>query len=645
MGMNVTEKILSAHLAGGELKPGAEIAIRIDQTLTQDATGTMTYLQFEAMGLDRIRNELAVSYVDHNTIQVGYENSDDHLYLQSVAARYGILYSRPGNGICHQVHLERLGVPGKTLLGADSHTPTGGGIGMIAIGAGGLDVAMAMAGGPFHMASPKVVRVQLCGRLRPWVTAKDVILKVLQAFTTKGNVGMVLEYAGPGVATLSVPERATITNMGAECGVTTSVFPSDAVTRAFMKAQGRENDWRELSADPDATYAKTVEIDLATLEPLAAAPHSPDHIVSIASIEGLAVQQVLVGSCTNASVRDIQLVAAILKGRKIDPNVSFGVAPGSRQVLAMAAADGSLASLIDSGARILESACGFCIGNSMSPSTDAVSLRTSNRNFEGRSGTASARVYLVSPPVAALAALRGKVVNPLAEQEIVFPAAAEPEAFRIDDSMFVPPPESGAHVQVVRGPNIGEPPHNAPLPLKLAGVAAIKVGDKITTDHIMPAGARLKYRSNIPAYSQYVFEPVDASFAKRAAQNRDNRLHNFIVAGDSYGQGSSREHAAICPMFLGVKAVIAKSIERIHTANLINFGIVPLTFENPADYDKIVAGDHLRIDQVRAALEKGKSGVTLRDDTRDENISLKLTLTERQRLILLAGGLLNTFKA
>ncbi len=645
MGMTVTEKILNAHLVEGSLAPGGEIAIRIDQTLTQDATGTMAYLQFESMGIGRIRNELAVSYVDHNTVQVGFENADDHQYLQTVAARHGILFSRPGNGICHQVHLERFGVPGKTLLGADSHTPMGGGIGMIAIGAGGLDVAMAMAGGAFHLTAPKVIRLSLRGRLRPWVTAKDVILKVLSLFSTKGNVGAVLEYAGPGLDTLSVPERATITNMGTECGVTTSVFPSDAVTRAFMKAQGREKDWRELTADPDATYAKTVELDLAALEPLAAAPHSPDHVVTVASLAGMAVQQVLVGSCTNSSVRDIQTVARILKGRPIDAGVSFGVAPGSRQVLAMAVADGSLAALIDSGARILESACGFCIGNSMSPSTDAVSLRTSNRNFEGRSGTASGRVYLVSPPVAALAALRGRVVDPLKETEVPYPEQVEPNAFRIDDSLFIAPPADGATVTVVRGPNIGAPPHNDPLPEKLAGVAVLKVGDKITTDHIMPAGARLKFRSNIPAYSRYVFEPVDAGFAKRAGQNRDAGLHNFIIAGESYGQGSSREHAAICPMFLGVKAVVAKSIERIHTANLINFGIMPLVFENPADYDKIAADDRLSIGQARGLLERGEAKVTLRNDTKGVDIPLVLNLTGRQRKMLLAGGLLNIFKS
>jgi aconitate hydratase len=458
-------------------------------------------------------------------------------------------------------------------------------------------------------------------------------------------VGAVLEYAGPGLDTLSVPERATITNMGTECGVTTSVFPSDAVTRAFMKAQGREKDWRELTADPDATYAKTVELDLAALEPLAAAPHSPDHVVTVASLAGMAVQQVLVGSCTNSSVRDIQTVARILKGRPIDAGVSFGVAPGSRQVLAMAVADGSLAALIDSGARILESACGFCIGNSMSPSTDAVSLRTSNRNFEGRSGTASGRVYLVSPPVAALAALRGRVVDPLKETEVPYPEQVEPKAFRIDDSLFIAPPADGATVTVVRGPNIGAPPNCQPYPKDIAGSVLCRLGDKITTDHIMPAGARLKFRSNIPAYSRYVFEPVDAGFAKRAGQNRDAGLHNFIVAGESYGQGSSREHAAICPMFLGVKAVVAKSIERIHTANLINFGIMPLVFENPADYDKIAADDRLSIGQARGLLERGEAKVTLRNDTKGVDIPLVLNLTGRQRKILLAGGLLNIFKS
>ncbi len=644
MGLNVTEKILQEHLVAGRLRPGEEIAIRIDQTLTQDATGTMAFLQFEAMGLDRVRNELAVSYVDHNTIQAGFENADDHLYLQSVAARYGVLFSRPGNGICHQVHLERLGVPGKTLLGADSHTPTAGGIGMLAIGAGGLDVAVAMAGGPFYLTAPQVIRIWLTGRLRPWVTAKDVILKVLERFTTKGNVGCVFEYDGPGVATLDVPERATIANMGAECGVTTSIFPSDERTRAFLHAQGREEVWREIRADSDAEYVRTEAIDLSTLEPLAAAPHSPDRVVPVASLSGLPVQQVLVGSCTNSSYRDLRVVAEILRGRKVHPSVSLGVAPGSRQVLAMIAADGTLRELVEAGARILESACGFCIGNSLSPPTEAVSLRTINRNFEGRSGTPSARIYLVSPPIAALAAFRGCVTDPSEVPDVAYPEVREPERFFVDDSMFIRPPEEGAGVAVIRGPNIGEPPVNAPLPMTLSGVATIKVGDKVTTDHIMPAGARLKYRSNIPAYAQYVFEPLDPGFAKRAAAYRDRHQHNFIIAGESYGQGSSREHAAICPMYLGVKGVIAKSIERIHAANLVNFGIVPLYFQDPKDYGRIEAGDHLRIEDIREVLERGRAKVRLANDTRGEEIPLRVELTERQRRIVLSGGLLNTVR-
>jgi len=641
MGMNVTQKILSAHLVGGEMTPGREMAIRIDQTLTQDATGTMAYLQFEAMGLDRVRNELAVSYVDHNTIQVGFENADDHRYLQSVAAKYGILYSRPGNGICHQVHLERFGAPGKTLLGSDSHTPTGGGLGMIAIGAGGIDVAVAMGGGAFHLTAPKVVRIRLTGRLRPWVTAKDVILKVLQIFSTKGNVGCIFEYAGPGVKTLSVPERATITNMGAECGVTTSVFPSDGVTRAFMEAQGRAAVWTELAADPDAVYEKDVTIDLSGLEPLAAAPHSPDNIVTVASLAGTRVDQVLIGSCTNSSYVDLKTVVRILEGRTVHPDVSLGVAPGSRQVLKMLAGEGGLATLVGAGARILESACGFCIGNSQSPSTDAVSLRTNNRNFEGRSGTKSAKVYLVSPPVAALAALRGRVADPLAESEIQYPRVKMPKAFDTDDTMLIRPPAGGSGVKVLRGPNIGEPPRNTPLPDGIRGVATLKVGDKITTDHIMPAGSRLKYRSNVPAYAAYVFEGVDAGFARRAGELRDAGRHNIIVAGESYGQGSSREHAALCPMYLGVKAVVARSIERIHMANLINFGILPLVLESGADYDRIGQGDELAIEGVREALKRGAETLTVRNITRALDVTVKAAFTERQRAILLAGGLLN----
>ncbi len=641
MGMNVTQKILQAHLAGGELIAGREIAIKIDQTLTQDATGTMAYLQFEAMGLDRVRNELAVSYVDHNTIQVGFENADDHRYLQTVAARYGVVYSRPGNGICHQVHLERFGVPGKTLLGSDSHTPTGGGLGMIAIGAGGIDVAVAMGGGAFHLTSPKVVRIHLTGRLRPWVTAKDVILRVLQIFSTKGNVGCILEYTGPGVKTLSVPERATITNMGAECGVTTSVFPSDEVTRAFLEAQGRGESWVALAADPDAKYEREETVNLSALEPLAAAPHSPDNIVTVASLAGTRVEQVLIGSCTNSSFADLKTVVRILQGRTVHPDVSFGVAPGSRQVLKMLAEEGGVAALLGAGARILESACGFCIGNSQSPSTDAVSLRTNNRNFEGRSGTRSAKVYLVSPPVAALAALRGKIVDPLAEKAIPYPRVRMPKAFDTDDTMLIHPPADAASVRVVRGPNIGEPPRNTPLPEAIRGVATIKVGDKITTDHIMPAGSRLKYRSNVPAYSAYVFEGVDAGFARRAGELRDAGRHNLVIAGESYGQGSSREHAALCPMYLGVKAVVARSLERIHTANLINFGILPLVFADAADYDRISQGDELMLEGVRSALGSGVDRLVLRNASRGVDIPVVAAFTSRQRAILLAGGLLN----
>ena len=644
MGLNVVQKILKEHLVGGELIAGREISIRIDQTLTQDATGTMAYLQFEAMGLDRVRNELAVSYVDHNTIQVGFENADDHHYLQTVAAKYGIIYSKPGNGICHQLHLERFGAPGKTLLGSDSHTPTGGGIGMIAIGAGGIDVAVAMGGGPFYLTAPKVVKVTLQGKLRPWVTAKDVILKVLQQFTTKGNVGCMIEYAGAGLKHLSVPERATITNMGAECGVTTSVFPSDDVTRAFLEAQGRGEVWRELVADPDALYDSEVTINLSKLEPLAAAPHSPDNIVTVASLAGMKVNQVLIGSCTNSSYADLKTVAKILEGRTADPTVSLGVAPGSRQALMMLAKDGGVETLLSAGARLLENACGFCIGNSLSPETDAVSLRTNNRNFEGRSGTKTAKVFLVSPPVAALAALYGQVVDPLKITDIKFPRVKMPKAFKVDDTMMVRPSANPDSVVVVRGPNIGEPPRNTPLPGSIRGVATLKVGDKITTDHIMPAGSRLKYRSNVPAYSQYVFEPNDPGFPKRAAALRDAGKHNIIVGGESYGQGSSREHAALCPMFLGVKAVVAKSIERIHAANLVNFGILPLLFETAGDYEAITQGDELGIDGVREALKAGVERLVIRNVTRNVDVPVKAALTGRQRLIILSGGLLNFTK-
>lgn len=652
MGKTLTAKILEAHLMEGTLRTGEPIGIRIDQTLTQDATGTMTCLQFESMGLPRVQNELAVSYVDHNTVQVGFENADDHLYLQSVAAKYGIVFSRPGNGICHQVHLERFGAPGKTLLGSDSHTPTGGGLGMVAIGAGGLDVAVAMAGGPFHIITPKVIEIRLHGKLRPWVSAKDIILAVLERFTVKGNVNCVFEYTGDGIASLEVPERATICNMGAECGVTTSLFPSDETTRRFLAAQGRAEVWIPLSADADAIYDGLFEIDLATLEPRCAAPHSPGNIVKIKDMAGTKVNQVAIGSCTNSSYTDMRKVADILDGHVVAPGVSLGIAPGSREVLMMLAEDGSLERMVAAGARILESACGFCIGNHFSPNTDGVSIRTSNRNFEGRSGTKTGQVYLASPETAALAAIFGKFVDPLADNGVAYPQVSMPEHFIIDDRMFIFPPADGFAIEIVRGPNIGAPPTNTPMKRTLQGSAIIKVGDKITTDHIMPAGQRLKYRSNIPAYSQYVFEPVDPTFPQRAAQERDAGHDNVIVAGLSYGQGSSREHAAICPMYLGVKAVVAKSIERIHQNNLCNFGIVPLTFLKESDYDLISQGDDLVIEElprqlkkaVEARAEGGFSAVLLQDRTSGANIELSADITPEQLKMLLAGGLLNSLK-
>ncbi len=639
MAQNIVEKILTSHLREGEFVKGREIGIRIDQTLTQDATGTMAYLQFEAMGLKEIKTDLSVSYVDHNTVQVGFENSDDHKYLQTVAARYGVVYSRPGNGICHQVHLERFGKPGTTLLGSDSHTPTGGGIGQVAIGAGGLDVAVAMGGGNFYTLCPKVYLVNLTGELKPWVTAKDVVLKMLEILTTKGNVGVMLEYGGKGVKSLSVPQRATIANMGAEMGVTCSVFPSDNITKKFMKAQGREADWTELKADRGAKYDRVIDIDLSAIEPLAAAPHSPGNIKKIAELDGRPVDQVCIGSCTNSSLRDMLTVAAILKGRKVHPAVSLGIAPGSRQVLQMLARKGALADLLDSGARVLESACGFCIGNHFSPKSGGVSLRTSNRNFEARSGTADAQVYLVSPEVAAVAAVTGKFSDPR-KAGIEYPAIKEPASFLVDDSMFIKPSAELKGTEVFRGPNIGEPPKNGPMPGKLDGTVMIHVGDKITTDHIMPAGARLKYRSNVPKYAQYVFENVDPTFHKRCLENKAAGGHNVIVAGESYGQGSSREHAAMCPMYLGVKAVVAKSFERIHAANLINFGIAPLTFKNAADYDGIKAGDKLTCGDWRAAFAEGRP-VVLKNERTGASIECVSALSGRQKAILTAGGLLN----
>ena len=638
MGKSLTRKIIEKHLVAGEYALGNEISIKIDQTLTQDATGTMAYLQFEAMGLKQVKTELSVSYVDHNTIQVGFENADDHMYLQTVAAKYGIVYSRAGNGICHQVHLERFGKPGKTLLGSDSHTPTGGGIGMIAIGAGGLDVAVAMGGGEFYITCPKVYKINLTGSLQPWVSAKDVVLKMLEMFTVKGNVGVVIEYDGPGVKNLSVPERATITNMGAEMGVTTSIFPSDEETRKFLKAQGRETDWVELKADDDAEYDRVVDLDLGELEPLAAAPHSPGNIVRVSDMKDLKVDQVMLGSCTNSSYKEIATVAKIMKGKKVHPDVSFGVAPGSRQVLQMAARDGFLVDLIDSGARLLEATCGFCIGNSQSPMTSAVSLRTSNRNFEGRSGTTDAQVYLVSPEVAAVAAITGKFTDPR-KAGIEYPKVSMPTKFLIDDSMFIFPKNADRNVEVVRGPNIGTPPVNDKMPEQIKGIVGIKVGDKITTDHIMPAGARLKYRSNVPKYSEFVFEPIDPAFPKRAMEAKKKGLHTVVVAGESYGQGSSREHAALCPMYLGVKAIIAKSVERIHAANLVNFGIISLSFTNMADYDKIEQGDEIEIPDIKNKLQNNKP-VILLNKTKNLQIELGYSLSQRQKDILYAGGLL-----
>lgn len=637
MQKNLTNKILEAHLREGRLTPGAEIGIRIDQTLTQDATGTMAYLQFEAMGLKEVKTDLSVSYVDHNTIQVGFENADDHAYLQSVAARYGIVFSRPGNGICHQVHIERFGRPGTTLLGSDSHTTTGGGIGQLAIGAGGLDVAVAMGGGLFYMAAPKVYLVKLTGALKPWVTAKDVVLKMLELLSTKGNVGVILEYGGPGVATLSVPERATITNMGAEMGVTTSVFPSDETTRAFLKAQGREADYTPLAADEGAAYERVIELDLASLEPLAATPHSPGNIKPVRELAGMKVNQVCIGSCTNSSYKDLVTVAKILKGKVIAPNISLGIAPGSRQVLGMLAREGYLADLVASGARLMESACGFCIGNAFSPNSAGVSIRTINRNFEGRSGTKDAQVYLTSCEVAAAAALTGVFTDPR-ELGQDYPNVAVPKEFTVDDRFFVFPSAELKSMDVVRGPNIGAPPTNSAMPESFAGEVLIRLGDKITTDHIMPAGARLKYRSNVPKYATFVFEGVDPSFAERCLASKAAGRHNLIVAGESYGQGSSREHAALCPMYLGVKAVLAKSFERIHAANLVNFGILPLTFATPADYEAIEAGATVTAPDWRADVLAGRD-VTLLIGGR--KVLAKASLSERQRAIVAAGGLLN----
>jgi aconitate hydratase len=637
MGQSITRKTILKHLKEGEPTAGSPIAVRIDQTLTQDATGTMAYLQFEAMGIDRIRTELSVSYVDHNTLQNGFENADDHRFLQSFASKYGLFFSRPGNGICHQVHLERFGVPGRTLLGSDSHTPTGGGIGMLAIGAGGLDVALAMAGQPFHLAMPKVVNVRLSGSLKPFVSAKDVILEILRRLTVKGGVGKIMEYSGEGVVSLDVPERATIANMGAELGATTSIFPSDEKTRLFLKAQGREASWIPLTADPDAEYDEILEIDLSGLEPMIAKPHMPDQVVRVADLAGTRVQQVAMGSCTNSSFRDLSVISQMLKGKRVHPDVSVSLAPGSRQVVRTLMDRGEWQAIVDSGIRILENVCGPCIGMGFSPSSNAVSLRTFNRNFEGRSGTKTAGIYLCSPETAAAAALRGEITDPRTLGASVRPPAL-PDRFPVDDAMILPPSADPGKVEVLRGPNIKPLPVKEPLPGKLAGEILLKVGDHITTDHILPAGAKvLPLRSNVPALAEFVFEAVDPTFAKRAKAAGGG----FVVGGVNYGQGSSREHAALAPMFLGVKAVITKSFARIHLANLINFGIVPLTFVNEADYDRIQQGDEVEIDVT--GLEKaGPEGadLSLKNKTRGFDAALTHSLSARDIALIRAGGAL-----
>ncbi len=638
MGLTLTEKILKAHIVDGEMVKGTEIGIRIDQTLTQDATGTMAYLEFEAMGVPRVRTERSVAYIDHNTLQNGFENADDHRFIGSVAKKHGIYFSRPGNGICHQVHLERFGVPGKTLIGSDSHTPTGGGIGMIAIGAGGLDVAVAMGGGAYYITCPKVVKVELKGKLSPWVAAKDVILEVLRKLSVKGGVGKVIEYCGEGVKTLSVPERATITNMGAELGATTSVFPSDEITREFLKAQKREEVWTPLSADEDAVYDEELTIDLSTLEPLAACPHSPDNVKTVSEIGKIKIDQVCIGSCTNSSLMDMLKVAHILKGKTVHPDVSLAIAPGSKQVLNMLAQNGALSVMIEAGARILESACGPCIGMGQSPNSKGISLRTFNRNFEGRSGTKDGQIYLVSPEVAAASAIAGVFTDPRSLGDM--PEFKLPEVFSINDNMIVPPVSEADmdSVEILRGPNIKPFPETSPLDESIDAGVSLKVGDNITTDHIMPAGAKiLPLRSNIPAISQHCFTICDEKFPSRAKEMGKS----IIVGGSNYGQGSSREHAALAPLYLGIKAVLVKSFARIHRANLINAGILPLTFVNEADYDSISQGDELSLENVRADIMAGKSELTVKNKTTGKEIPVLCELSGRTKEIILAGGLLD----
>lgn len=635
MGKNIVQKVIESHLVSGRMIPGEEIAISIDQTLTQDSTGTMAYLQFEAMGVPRVRTKKSVAYIDHNTLQTGFENADDHKYIQTVAAKYGIYFSRPGNGICHQVHLERFGRPGWTLLGSDSHTPTAGGIGMLAIGAGGLDVAVAMAGGPYYFTMPKVCRVWLKGKLQPWVSAKDIILELLRRLTVKGGVGKIMEYAGEGVATLTVPERATIANMGAELGATTSIFPSDEVTRAFMRAQGREHEWIPLEADHDAQYDEEIEIDLSKLEPLVAQPHSPDNVDTVRNVGPIKVDQVAIGSCTNSSYLDLMRVAKILKGKTVHPDVSLVISPGSKQVYTMLARNGALADLIAAGARILECACGPCIGMGQAPATNAVSVRTFNRNFYGRSGTPSAKVYLTSPEVAAATALTGVLTDPRTLGE--YPEVEMPETFEINDNCIIPPAPEGTHVEVVRGPNIKPFPVNKELPDTVEGIVLLKMEDNITTDHIMPSNAKLlPYRSNIPYLADYCLTLVDKDFPERARKAGGG----FLVAGHNYGQGSSREHAALVPLYLGIKGVIAKSFARIHMANLINSGILPLIFVNEKDYDDIDQDDRLVIENAIEQIRQGNV-IIVKNLTKNREIKVGLNLSPRLKEVILAGGLLN----
>ena len=639
MGLTIAQKIIKAHMISGDMTVGQEVALKIDQTLTQDATGTMAYLEFETMGLKRVKTERSVAYIDHNTLQSGFENADDHRYIQSVCKKHGIYFSRPGNGICHQVHLERFGKPGKTLIGSDSHTPTGGGIGMLAMGAGGLDVAVAMGGGAYYITMPKMYKVNLIGKLNPFVTAKDISLEILRILSVKGGVGAIIEWGGEGIKYLSVPERATITNMGTELGATTSIFPSDEVTKAFLEAEGRGEDYIPLASDPDAVYDKVIDIDLNELKPLIACPHSPDNIVTVESLKGTKVDQVCIGSCTNSSLFDMLKVAALLKGKTIDPSVSLSISPGSKQVLTMLADCGALSDILASGARVLECACGPCIGMGFSPNSAGVSLRTFNRNFIGRSGTADASVYLVSPETAVAAALTGYITDPRLLGDM--PEIKMPESFKIDDSAVIAPAseEEAADLEVLRGPNIKPFPEAIPQEDTLSAELVLKVGDNITTDHIMPAGAKiLPYRSNIPHLSNFCFGVCDSTFPERAkALGR-----SIIVGGSNYGQGSSREHAALVPMYLGVRAVITKSFARIHIANLINSGIMPLTFKNADDYDKLNQGDKLTLSNVFSGMDKGE--IILKNETTGEEFVLCCNFTERQKAILKAGSLLEYTK-